>query len=887
MESLSGSTAPVNNEMAEADSPVILAGTIGYSSWIQDWADQGILDISSLENRWDGFRIFCLENKVAIVGSNKRGTIYGIYTLSQWMGVSPWHWWADVPIPEESELFLEKGVYDSIEPAVKYRGFFINDEYPCLGEMAKEQFGGFNHAFYTHVFELLLRLRGNYFWPAMWDDCFHDDDPENTRLADELGIVMGTSHHEPLMRAWKEWPRYGKGDWNLETNREFLKQYWRDSLIRQGDRECILTVGMRGDGDEPLTEDSKEELLLDILQTQRDLIQEVYGKDPSEIPQLWAVYKEVYDYYEKGVSIPDDITMMLCDDNWGNLQKLPKESELNRPGGFGLYYHFDYVGGPRNYKWVNSSPLPRVWEQLNMALTGGIDRIWIVNVGDIKPLEYPLSFFMDYAWNPAEWSAGDLHQYTQGWAAEQFSQELSEEIADILEIYSTYNGLRKPELLGPDTYSQQYYREAERIEANWNRLAERVRTLKNKIPDNYRDSFYELVEYPVLASANLHRLHILTGRNRWYASQGRAAAWKLADEVEQCFQKDKELAAFYNEELAQGKWPHMMDQTHISYTYWQQPEKDVLPDLVRPSLVEHEALGLYIEGSGIYWPKGTPEVQEISSLDISIPYIDIFNRGKKAFSFKIKSSSPWITLEPSQGKVEMETRIQLNINWTMLSPGGHQGSFVIEACGQSVEISLPVQNISTRTVAKGAFLESNGVISILAEHFNRKKEPFQGDWTLLPGHGRYQSAMTYYPLKGDHNESEGSEAWMEYLFYLHHQGACALRFYFSPTNNTGSDRGLRFAYSIDEQKPVCVNMHSGEIERAEDNLIREGNYNWYKAVADNCRTCTVNTIITESGLHTLKYHLINTGLVLQKIEILTETGRDSYLGAPESRQIIQ
>ncbi|MEI9910879.1 MAG: glycosyl hydrolase 115 family protein [Bacteroidota bacterium] len=385
------------------------------------------------------------------------------------MGVSPWYWWADVPVKKRPSLYCKKGTTLSDSPKVKYRGIFINDEAPALSGWSKEKFGGFNHHFYEKVFELMIRLKANYLWPAMWGNAFYDDDSLNIQSADDYGIVIGTSHHEPLMRAHDEWRRYGKGKWNYDSNEVRLKEFWRSGMQR-ATNEKIVSVGMRGDGDEPMSRETATALLEKIVKDQRAIIEEVTKQPASATPQLWALYKEVQDYYDKGMRVPDDVTLLLCDDNWGNIRKLPKPGEKPRKGGYGIYYHFDYVGGPRNYKWLNTNPITRVWEQMHLAWEYKAREIWIVNVGDIKPMEFPISFFLDYAWNPAKISADDLQKYTEQWAASQFGDKYGKDIAGIILKYTKYNGRRKPELLDANTYSLQNYNEAESVTTEYNNL---------------------------------------------------------------------------------------------------------------------------------------------------------------------------------------------------------------------------------------------------------------------------------------------------------------------------------------------------------------------------------------------------------------------------------
>ncbi|HEX4851279.1 MAG TPA: glycosyl hydrolase 115 family protein, partial [Puia sp.] len=320
------------------------------------------------------------------------------------------------------------------------------------------------------VFELILRLKGNYLWPAMWGNAFYDDDSLNKKTADDFGIVIGTTHHEPLLRAHDEWRRYGKGPWNYDSNENVLKDFWRKGVERALNTETIVSVGMRGDGDKPMTEGTAISLLERIVKDQREIVADVTGKPASETPQLWALYKEVQDYYDKGMRVPDDITLLLCDDNWGNIRKLPKPGDKKREGGYGIYYHFDYVGDPRNYKWLNTNQVERTWEQMHLAYEYGVDRIWIVNVGDIKPMEFPISFFLDYAWNPKKWNEKNLPDYYVQWASRQFGEQHAKEIAYLIARYTLFNSRRKPELLSPETYSLTNYEEADRVVNEYKQL---------------------------------------------------------------------------------------------------------------------------------------------------------------------------------------------------------------------------------------------------------------------------------------------------------------------------------------------------------------------------------------------------------------------------------
>ncbi|UOG76225.1 glycosyl hydrolase 115 family protein [Hymenobacter tibetensis] len=576
-------TPTLITDKAPAGKEVVLIGTIGKSPLIDGLVKAKKLDVSQVTGKWETFVLQVVEKPLpgvdralVIAGSDKRGTIYGIYDLSQQIGVSPWYWWADVPTKPQKVLYVAVGQHTQGTPKVKYRGIFINDEAPALQNWSKEKFGGVNSKMYAHMFELILRLKGNYLWPAMWGNMFNVDDPQNPVLADEYGIVMGTSHHEPLTRAHEEWKHAGKGAWNYQTNATTLQEFWRGGMKRMGTRENIVSIGMRGDGDEPMSEDSNIALLEKIVADQRKIIAEETGKPAEQTPQLWALYKEVQDYYDKGMRVPDDVTLLLCDDNWGNIRKLPKIGEKPRAGGYGIYYHFDYVGGPRNYKWLNTNPLPRIWEQMHLAHEYGANQIWIVNVGDLKPMEFPISFFLDYAWNPDKISADQVDDYSREWAAKQFGAKYATGIADILAKYAKYNARRKPELLNADTYSLTNYREWETVVADYNRLLTQAEQINQQLPTEYRDAYYQLVLHPVQACANLNELYYTVALNREAAKNGQANTNELAEKAKGLYAKDAEITNRYHA-LAGGKWNHMMDQTHIGYTYWQQPEKNAMP----------------------------------------------------------------------------------------------------------------------------------------------------------------------------------------------------------------------------------------------------------------------------------------------------------------------
>jgi len=603
---------------------IVIVGTIGISPLIDQLIKNKKIDVKTISGKWESFVIQTVdsplpgvEKALVIAGSDKRGTIYGIYDVSKNIGVSPWYYWADVPIVKHESLFVKNGRYVYDSPKVKYRGIFLNDEAPAMSGWASEKFGGFNHKFYTNVFELILRLRANFLWPAMWGKSFFDDDKENGQLANEMGVVIGLSHHEPMGRSQAEWHKYGFGPWDYTKNDSILRKFWRGGVERNKDWETITTIGMRGDGDEPMSKNNNIGLLEKIVNDQRDIIKDVTGQKPEKTPQIWALYKEVQEYYDKGMRVPDDVTLLLCDDNWGNIRKLPDVSSPVHPGGYGIYYHVDYVGGPRCSKWLNVSQNERIWEQMELAYSHGVDRLWILNVGDLKPMEYPISFFLDMAWDPSKFNAQNIQQYSKDWCTQQFGEKYSKEAARIVGLYTKYNHRVTPEMLDATTYSLDNYNEFENVRNDYRDLTLDAMRLYNIIPNNYKDAFDQLVLFPVNACSNLYDMYYAVAKNQKLAAINNPEANYWADVAKQCYDRDSVLMAHYNKDISGGKWSHMMDQIHIGYRTWAEPRRSVMPKVVKvdvsvfpkSELAFNEADGyVSIEAEDYQSAKGTAKI---------------------------------------------------------------------------------------------------------------------------------------------------------------------------------------------------------------------------------------------------------------------------------------
>ena len=565
--------------------PTILVGTIGHSAAIDQLIRQKRINGNLLKGKREKFIITVVDGQLVIAGSDRRGTIYGIYELSQQMGVSPWYDWADVPVVHHDSIFVNKGIYTDGEPAVRYRGIFLNDEAPCLTSWVKNTYGTEygDHRFYQRVFELVLRLRGNMMWPAMWGWAFYADDPENEKTADEMGVVMSTSHHEPMARNHQEYARNRKGwgPWNYQKNKENLQKFFREGIERMKGTEQIVTIGMRGDGDEAMSDKADTRLMTNIINDQRKIIADVTGKKASETPQVWALYKEVLDYYDKGMKVPDDVTLLLCDDNWGNVRRVPNAKERKHKGGWGLYYHVDYVGAPRNSKMLNVTPVQNPWEQLTLAYENGIDRLWILNVGDLKPMEYPISQFMDMAWNPHKYSVNNITRHTRNWCAQQFGESQADEAARILNLICKYNGRCTPEMLDKNTYSLENGEWQEVVNQYLQLEADALRQY-NSLPAAYHDAYRQIILFPIEVMSNLHQMYFAQTQNNALYKQGNPKANVWADECERLFKRDSIICDYYNHKMAGGKWNGMMTQKHIGYKSWNDDfEKDTCPELFR------------------------------------------------------------------------------------------------------------------------------------------------------------------------------------------------------------------------------------------------------------------------------------------------------------------
>jgi hypothetical protein len=914
---------------------LVLIGTLGKSPLIDALASAGKLDVSELRGRWEMFVTEAVEQPLPgvaraliIAGSDARGTTFGMYDLSRQLGVSPWYYWDDVPARRRDALYILPGRHSQGEPAVKYRGFFINDEDPALGTWARNTFGpgpnpkaphGFGHGFYARVYEVLLRLGGNYLWPAVWSRSLFDDDPANQALAHEYGVVMGTSHEAPMMRAQDEWNRYGRadgpyggtGEFSFVRNADAIQRYWADGIRRMNGFESIITVGMRGNGDTGMEDAQGIELMQQIVMTQRRIIADVTRQDPSTVPQVWSLYKEVQQYWEDGMRAPDDVIINWCDDNWGNMRKLPDPAAPPRAGGYGLYYHFDYVGGGRNYKWNDTTPLANVWEQLHLAYESGVERMWMVNVGDLKNDEHPLEFFLDYAWHPERWPVDRLDEWERRWATRQFGPEHAADIARVLSTYGQLQSRRKPELLNRvitldpaldvarheeavvfrdgSPFSLTNYGEAERVTDEWKQLALASDSIQSRLAAADRDAYYQLVHYPVKSTANVYELRLAQFQNLLYAAQGRASSHAMAAAAEARLKDDQALSAYYNDELAGGKWKGFQTQAKLGYggpypnSSWQQPPggRDFIwPPLARPTLAAPPELGVAVDGSEEFWTRDTqapaalPEFSPYQTQPAQ--YIEVFNRGRTPFRYRIESSAPWLDVSPREGSITEQVRASVRVDWARAPKGTTPVSLTVTGPNKSrVLVQAVVRNPDIQPGSLAGFVESNGYVSIEAEHFDRAVERAPVFWQLIPHIGRTGSGMTPFPATAARQELRADSPRLEYDVHLWSGGRVVVWAYLSPRNNVRATDGLKYAVSLDGAEPQVVNVTTA-LNGIPMNRSFERN------TSDNVNLTSTEHHVDAPGAHVLKFWAIDPTVVLQKLVIDTGGLEQSYLGPPES-----
>ncbi|MBU3112520.1 glycosyl hydrolase 115 family protein [Clostridium lacusfryxellense] len=896
---VTGKTPLISTDIKQLNGTVVIAGSIGNNDLIDSLVVDGIIDVSAIKNKRECYKVLVVKNPatgidkaIVVVGSDKRGTIYGIYHISELIGVSPWVYFADAAPAKQSELIISENDLNTVskEPSVKYRGFFLNDEWPSLGNWVTGKFGDFNEEFYEKVFELILRLKGNFLWPTMWSAVFSENGKSssiaNAKLADSYGIVMGTSHHEPMFRAGEEWKKisqkYGTNKaWDFTSNSEAITKFWEDGLLRNKNFEGVITLGMRGEQDSELkgSEEENIKLLKSIIRVQKKLLNK-HGLEDA--PQVLTIYKEVEKYWYgtdkadglRNWDVLDDVTIMLVDDNFGNVRTLPTEKERNRKSGFGMYYHFDYHGGPRSYEWVNTTPLEKVWEQMSMAFDYGVHNIWVVNVGDLKPQELPISYFLDLAYDFDTLGTDAVNktsEYVKQWVIRQFTNVVEQDVIDgissLLSDYTRMNGKRKPEIIFSSTYSLTNYNEAQRELTKAIEIENNAKKYYELIPKTYKDVYYQLVYYPA-ASANVVKMQIFAGLNKLYYDRGSVLANSYGVLVKECIMTDTNMQSYYNNTISHGKWKGMMSSPHIGYTKWS-PDGWAYPQVNYITPKDNPFMIVDVEVRQKECLSLVSRLPVFTNLNKETYSITISNGGSMAFEYKVETSVDWIKVDNIQGSIHIGKAIKVCVDWDKVSRTS-SGEITISGAGESIKVKVTAEVIDTSGLTKMTFVESHNVVSIEAEHTSNNVAKSNVEWKQIENYGRYLSCLKMFPTTVPF-ENPKDAPYLEYTINVNEDFEYTLTTYVAPTNNLYVNSRLRYGVSFDGEEPIIadalpVNFVAGT----------NGNHSWEEAVMENIHTTTTNHKLGK-GIHTLSFYGLDAGIVLQKLVLSKGKLPDSFL----------
>ena len=893
----------VHTDSKQIKTSAVIVGTIGHNKLIDQLIKEGKISSAGIVGQWETYALQIVEkpfpnidSALVIFGSDRRGTAYGVFELSKQIGVSPWYWWADVPVQKKKNLVIKKGFYSDGPPSVKYRGIFINDEDWGLKPWASKTFdpklGDIGPKTYKKVFELLLRLKANHCWPAM-HECtkpfnFYKD---NKKIADDYAIVMGSAHCEPLLfNNATEWDTTTMGEWRYDTNKENICKVLDKRVSENGKFENVYTVGLRGMHDREMRGNLKLEqriaLLEQVFADERKILTKYIDKKITDIPQVFIPYKEVMTLYNNGVKVPEDVTLMWVDDNFGYIRRLSDPLEIKRPGGAGVYYHISYLGPPHEYLWLCSTPPALIWEEMTKAYNFNARRVWIANVGDIKPSEYDTSFFLDLAWDINVVDHTNVSSHLSQWLASIFGQENAEELTAIMNEFYALSIERKPEFMSfgdefaffhtpelwQDTeYSLINYREAEKRLQRYENISNKTIKLYKKIPDNLKPAYFELVYYPVVASDYMNRKILLAQKNRWYAQQQRNSTNDIARQVKDYYDKIQAITEQYNK-LLDGKWKYMMSwEQNKNAVYYQMPP---LKTIDVPLKAE---MGVFVEGDtpnrGINYLRTLPCFSSIYNQSY---FIEIFNKGKTLFKWEAVPAQNWIKLSKTKGTIDTEQRIFVNIDWK-LAPKQEdlKGSIEIRGAGGRETVYVNCFNPAkpSKSELKNIFVEDDGIISIPAENYSRKVESAGTSWDTVDGLGLTGKSVIVSPVTADSPYSSSKDSpHLEYDFYTFNSGIVDVTSFVLPVFPVNSFRNAQYGVSIDDGRPQCIDITAPEYSAQ-----------WKTNVRRNASKNITRHYIDKPGKHTLKIWAVDTGLAIDKIIIDLGGLKLSYLGPEETR----
>ncbi len=891
---------------------LIIYGTVDRSDYLKELEENGFIDLDDVRGKWEVYSFKVLDNPMegvdhalVIAGSDKRGTIYGLFHLSELLGVSPLVNWNHVIPKKKKNVFLTDAVnIVTKEPSVKYRGFFINDEWPAFANWAMEHFGGINAKCYERVFELLLRLKGNYLWPAMWHSNFSMDGPglESARLADEYGVVMSTSHHEPCMRSGEEYSLlrgenslYGDA-WDFISNREGITRFWRDGLLRNQAFENVITLGMRGERDSKiLSEDAtlKEniDLLRDVLKTQNGLIKEIVDEDLSKVPRQIVLFSEVEEYFYGNEKVKglmgdpqlDGVTLMLSDNNVGYTRTLPSKEIADHPGGFGMYYHMDMHGGPYSFKWIGATYLPRVWEQMTQAYDFGVRQIWVTNVGDIGTQELGLSYFLDLAYDIDKWGGTDAaitQEYMNEWAERQFGGMLPlsgrNKAKKILWDYTSLLEKRRHEIMNKDVYHPLHFGEADRILETSDEILKEAAALKKRIDGENLSAFISLLYYPACGTANLMKMWILAGRNELYAKQNRIEANDIADEIDICVKEDARLIDEY-EEVDGGFYKGFGKSEHVGFVNWNEednryPLRYLVYGANSPRmLVSRKDDEHYM--TGLEWCDRPQTWSDMLRPDVDSIEFDLISGSEKPFKYRIHSDCGWLGFSRTEGEVKKRERITLKVNKVLLSEKV-TGTFDVESVGIGrAHVTVEAAPFET---PEGLFIESDGYICMEAEHFADKKDTSKGAFKVLSPYGRSGSAIKVFPSTMDFLEEKRRPS-VSYRFLALEDAEYEITFELAPTTPVTFTGGQFLGYAMNGGRIKIINT----VQKPDEQFFFSKQ--WQEEAKASVKKVT-DTVRCVKGENNLTFVGMSPGIVLERV-LIVRKGIElpkSYLGPKES-----
>ncbi|MGM9737468.1 MAG: glycosyl hydrolase 115 family protein [Candidatus Cryptobacteroides sp.] len=889
-----GRDIPVMDWKSCRGGTALIFGTVGQSEVIDRMVASGKIDVSGIRGRWECYQIEIVKNPLpgigkalVVAGSDRRGTAYGIFSLSKKMGVSPWYWWADVPVRRTSKIILSFPTkYVSKEPSVKYRGLFINDEdwglHPWAGKTFDPEYGDIGPKTYAKICELLLRLNANYLSPAM-HGCTKAFNyyPENKVVADRYGIVMGSTHCEPLLfNNASEWDRKTMGDWNYLTNKDGINAQLDKRVAENGCYENVYTLAMRGihdavmAGNLPLGEQPR--VLERAFDDQRAILGKHIGKPASEIPQVFFPYKEVLDIYEEGMDLPDDVTIIWSDDDFGYIKRLSNKEEQKRSGRSGVYYHLSYWGPPRNYLWINTTPPALMYSELSRAYRATADRLWVANIGDIKPAEYALDLFLAMAYDIEAFSFDNILDHGVDFLCGIFGEQFRNDFAFITREYYNLAFSFKPEYMDrhADTpYSVLNYREAEIRQERYLELAKIEERIMRELPEEYIPAYYQLVHYPYKGSQLLNCMTLSAQQQRFHASRGFAEAMRLRDLSNSYADSLVTLTEGYNS-LLDGKWNRMMS---LAYGGARSFERGMMYECMLAPGCRYELVMENDNGSAVQ------TLPEFSSLTPAEHYFDVCRAGETVSSWKASASESWIRLDRTAGEGLYKDRVNVSIDWDSAPSGKSSACITVSAGEQKKNVYVSVTKHDAGTAEGSVFIEDNGVVVIDPCSYTGKFETEDIKFRKVDGLGFDDSVMmlgdpfaaTPYQaslvLVSNYVASTGNRQFpcLEYEFYTTSSGYMDVYTYMLPVFPVNGDEGNGSRYGVMvDNSPVYLPESSAPYYSTL----------WIQSVLRNCRINKTTHFVKSPGRHTLKIYAVHPGMMIQKIVVDAGGLKQSHLG---------